>query len=650
MKMQIFVWRPQLGLSYKRDDKWARASVAFAAQLCGIVNAIVFVAGAALIIGLFAYYLRKSSQAQYFTSYSLLEEASYTFTSANNYLHFGYLNSWLLQDFATSPFAADHPYVYNHMPPGPDLVTSALLWLTGSSYVLVRDIFASSTIVGFVIFFLFGRMLLHNFGVRFSGILLMLVSPWVIIQLFDRQVYSPNILFVFLPLLLMLYYLRDGTVGHFLTALVLIALFAFYIEYSMLAAVIFCWGMLYATQLMPLKLRHLVAVGAAFSVGIGVHLLQNMLFLGWENFLLELKLAISNRITGFPTQEQLKDFYHRLGVVHHGSHPIESSAIKAQIRANFVSPIFANAVLMLASCLAWVVSSHGFRLGDAKPIFIWGAVKSELWLFFRLTAWVVVTVMAPIILFPAFAQEVNLRGSGAQSFFFAIPLTFLTGYSLWVLAYAGHATARILIDPANVGDRPTANISEVAPAVAKLGIVAARAAAVAGIFLAFLGGSITVFVTARNEVAHIRSLGSNSDKWAPLYDIRQFDGELFMTNINVPTVGFLTKAPGFGTCGPNSVTVEGRLQLNDCKTAFMRRYGYWSTQRPRYFFYFTAPELFPGFADCVPADLGVALGRGRSNCMHQLLSVLAGHYPLVMKNHFVSVFDLGKGPPASGVN
>ena len=53
-----------------------------------------------------------------FSPYDLIEESAYTYTSVKNFLRFGALNSWFLQDFSASPDLADHPFVYNHMPAG----------------------------------------------------------------------------------------------------------------------------------------------------------------------------------------------------------------------------------------------------------------------------------------------------------------------------------------------------------------------------------------------------------------------------------------------------------------------------------------------------------------------------------------------------
>ena len=254
------------------------------------------------------FYLKQSAHSQFFTPYSLLEEAAYTFTSANNYLRFGYLNSGFLQDFATGLDPADHPYVYNHMPPGPDLLTSVVLSLSDRNYVWARAFFASTMLAGLAVYYLFLRKFFSNLGAGLPAVALLLISPWVITQLFDRQIYSPFLLLAFLPPLLLFRYLEKYNTSYLIAAAAVIVLSSIYIEYSLLSAIIVSWIFMYLMQLMPLRLRHMIVVCAAFGFGIVAHLVQNMLYLGWDIFVTELKYTIYNRVTGYPTQQALAEY------------------------------------------------------------------------------------------------------------------------------------------------------------------------------------------------------------------------------------------------------------------------------------------------------------------------------------------------------
>src|SRR5258705_3345456 len=74
----------------------------------------------------------------YYSPVSNVEELALMYTAAQNFIAYGFLHSMFLQDLSTSSRAADHPYVYNHMPPGPDICIAVMLKMTGGSYRLLR--------------------------------------------------------------------------------------------------------------------------------------------------------------------------------------------------------------------------------------------------------------------------------------------------------------------------------------------------------------------------------------------------------------------------------------------------------------------------------------------------------------------------------
>lgn len=67
----------------------------------------------------------------YFTPSSNVEELAYTYISSANYNRFGFPFCGFLRNFAASHDPADHPYVYSHMPPGPDIVNALSMRATG---------------------------------------------------------------------------------------------------------------------------------------------------------------------------------------------------------------------------------------------------------------------------------------------------------------------------------------------------------------------------------------------------------------------------------------------------------------------------------------------------------------------------------------
>ena len=301
--------------------------------------------------------------------------------------------------------------------------------------------------------------------------------------------------------------------------------------------------------------------------------------------------------------------------------------------ASFFVPGVSHLRLALIASVIAALTGGANGAAARKPAV--GSVRSQLLLMVKMTVWTVFTILAPILMFPAFAQEVNLHGMG-NFFFLAMPLAMLAGYGVWKVAYFGHSFAIF-------GGRLLGGNGAADGHLLKPWIAVGRLVAIVGICLALVGNGRERFDSSRSELGYICS--RDTRVWDSLYDIRRYGGEFFMTNINVPTVGFLAAAPGFGVCGPDSVRRDGGFELHQCKTAFVRRYGFWSQQRPRYFYYFSLPALFPGFADCMPSGLLLGSDRGGDQCMHNLWERLASQYALVMRNDIVSVFDLSQAKP-----
>jgi hypothetical protein len=605
-----------------------------------IVDRIIIAVGATMVIFLFTVQLVTALRAQYFTPFSLIEESAYTFISANNYLKFGFLNSGLLQDFSTSPEAADHPFAYNHMPPGPDITNAILLWITGGNYPLVRIIFSIFAIVGFAIYCSFGRLFLAQFRLRGSGFLLFGIGGWTLIQMLERQVYSPFALLVFFPMHLYMIFLQKNRMWVFFTALGIVFISTLYLDYSIVAAILVCWVMFFLTRLMPIRLIHLVLIQLAIGAGILAHLLQNMLYLGWPAFVTELRYVLSNRITGFPTQSELAAFYHSIGFVHHGSHPIDWHVLKEQIIANLHVLGGSSLLIALASCIMAMIGTVMLHRGSGISDSPAAQMRHDLWFFVRLFVWASVTVIAPIAGFPAFAQEVTLRGTGANYFFLAIAYAAVVGYVFEVICYFGFWIAEIFIAPRTAYGGAQRVTPEIRPALERLGGVVliglglfAAAVALNSVFRDYRRD-------ARYELRMIYRHAKDARTYEALNDVGKFRGQLFMTNINIPTVGFLADAPGFGVCNPQAIGTAGEIDIKYCKSALMRRYEYWAAHRPALFYYFDDPKFFPGFADCVPAGTLVGTERKGPACMTELLDRLSRQYRLVLQNPFVRVFDL----------
>jgi hypothetical protein len=559
---------------------------------------------------------------------SLVEETAYTYISAGNFLRYGFLNSGLLQDFSSSPYPEDHPFVYVHMPAGPDVLTAVLLGATGHNYALTRFIFAIIFVAGLYVFARFVELLLRERGLAGGGLAILFVGAWILAQGSDRLIYSPFPLLAFGPVLL-LARSHASTKRIWIACATLMAFVAsIYLEYSLLSGVLISWLLLYELKLLPGGRRYAVALVLPALAGILAHLIQNLVFLGPHVFLTELANVIGNRTTGFPTQETLKAWYQEIGVVHHGSKPVRLSVVLSQIRDNFQ---FFETRLLVVIALVTVIcaSTRVFRPGG-----ILLTRSDETKFIGRLFTWVVAVVIAPIALFPAFAQEVNLRGSGANQFFLAVAALAVCAQAFVVVRRWSPVAFEIRENGLMVKK------AEVIEQKGAYAILAARLVTFGMITVLLLHLS---FALIRERAGELRSLAKTyrEVQLAALTELRNLRGSLFMTNINLPLVSYYMEYPGFGVCEPSSVSEDGDIDVRKCKVSFVRREAYWSKQPPKYFIYFREGRFFPGFGDCLPEGLIGDHSRAEASCVKAFEAKLRRNFSVVLENRLFTTFSIG---------
>ncbi len=107
----------------------------------GRVLARSWVGGLALAFYL-ALFLVTLARFPYFSPYATVDEQLAYYEAARNFNTYGFLNSMLLQDMSSSSRPEHHPFIYNHMPPGPEIVVALLMRLFGENFVAIRLIFA----------------------------------------------------------------------------------------------------------------------------------------------------------------------------------------------------------------------------------------------------------------------------------------------------------------------------------------------------------------------------------------------------------------------------------------------------------------------------------------------------------------------------
>ena len=558
----------------------------------------------------------------YYSPVSNVEELTLMYTAAQNFIAYGFLQSMFLQDLSTSSRAVDHPYVYNHMPPGPDIFIAVMLKMTGGSYRLVRLVFWAVFLAGMVCYFRFGELILQRFGVSGAGYAILLISPYMILHKFDDPLYAPAPLLMFLPLLTLQAYYQRGRWGYLALTLGVGLVSAVYLDYLTLLVVSWCWGLLYFTQLLRLRLRHLVAFAGVIAGGLVLHLVQNFLYLGQELFFRELWMTISNRITGLPTKEELKAFYQAQGLVHHGAESLNVVGFLYHLWLGVTFPGRMPLVVAAVVMTVWVVGRNARWRKDSRSMVITRDPEAcaSGRRFVALWGWVVGTILLPMIMLPAFTQEYGIHGTGLHWYFLGIAAAASVLYGV-----------RAAVDamPGEPGSTRSQNLFNILVGLVVLGL---------------LGNVVWRVVTYQMGQFHTASAVYREAKFNQLDEIRRrFSGEIFMTNINPVTVGFFAGEAGHGVCELPSLPEVGDIDPSRCHVSYVRQQEYYRAVRPRYFFFFR--ELFPGFAECLPSALMPMQHRGGDDCVKQLEDRLSARFAKAYENALFQVFDLAVSKP-----
>ncbi len=320
-----------------------------------------------------------------------------------------------------------------------------------------------------------------------------------------------------------------------------------------------------------------------------LHLVQNFLYLGGELFFRELAMTISNRITGLPTKDELKAFYQAHGLVHHGAESLNVVGFLYHLWLGVTFPGWTSVVVTAVVGAVWVVGRKAGWRKDCRSMAItrYPEVLALGRRFVALWGWVVGTILLPMIMLPAFTQEYGIHGTGLHWYFLGIGATASVLYGV-----------RAAVDamPRELGSTLSRNFLNVL-----LGLVV----------LGLLGNVVWQAVTC---------------------------GDVFMTNINPVTVGFFAGEAGHGVCELASLPEAGDIDPSQCHVSYMRQQEYYTSVRPRYFFFFR--ELFPGFAECLPSALMPMQHRGGDDCVRQMEDRLSARFEKAYENGLFQVFDL----------
>jgi hypothetical protein len=471
-------------------------------------------------------------------------------------------------------------------------------------------------LVGMVCYFRFAELILQRFGVTGAGYAIVLISPAMILQTFDDPVYAAFPLLGFLPLLTLQEYYRTGRRWYLASTLGVGLVSAVYLDYLTLLVVSWCWGLLYFTQLLKLRLRHLVAFAGVIVGGLVLHLMQNFLYLGQELFFRELGMTISNRITGQPTKEELKVFYQAIGLVHHGASPLNVVGFLYHLWLGVTFPGRMPLVVTAAVATVWVAGRNARWEKDRQSVVI--TVGIEMPALGRLVAlwgWVVGTILLPMVMLPAFITEYGIHGTGLHWYFLGIAVTASVLYGV----------------RAALGQMPRELASALSPNLFNV--------ILALVVLALLGNVVWRAATYQLREFHSAAAVYREAKSNRLDEIRRrFSREVFMTNINPVPVGFFAGEAGHGACELASLPESGDIDPSRCHVLYVRQQEHYRTVRPRYFFFFR--EMFPGFSECLPSSYYPMLQKGGDRCFETMQERLATRFQRVADTGLFEVYDL----------
>src|SRR5438445_2894644 len=233
--------RAQLPLRTNEDQGerlgWSR----WLALRLGRVLARSWVVGALAIAFYLALFLVTLARFPYFSPYATVDEQLAYYEAARNFNKYGFLNSMLLQDMSSSSRPEHHPFIYNHIPPGPEIVVALLMRLLGDNFVAIRLIFAGIFVLGAVSLLRFTEMVLYAAGLMGSGFAMFLVDPAAIMHAIDHAAYRPFPLLPFLPLVALKSYYDHGRRLAFGVAVAAGFVASVYLVYPQLLMALVSW-------------------------------------------------------------------------------------------------------------------------------------------------------------------------------------------------------------------------------------------------------------------------------------------------------------------------------------------------------------------------------------------------------------------------
>ena len=497
-----------------------------------------------VVAGYLAIFLVGLVRFPYFGPLATVDEQLMYFQVARVFNEYGLLNSTFLQDFSNSSNPIHHPFVYNHMPPGPEILIAAFMKIFGESYRAIRLAFAGIFVIGIAYYVRFVGILLASAGCRGAGLALLLIPPIVMLHSIDHPAYSVFPFVAFFPVVALDTYYRTGRRSQYWFALLVVLLGSLYLVYQQLLMLFASWMLLGSLRIIRLRRTEVLALLATGSLGVVMHLLQSVVLLGPRVSLEELRLTISNRMFGVPTTSQLRDFYQSIAVVHQGFHQFSWSLI-GEVLGSSLRPVgrwLPNLVfcgLVLGAVVLALVPSVRLTYGDRTIRIIWVEATGTLRVLPASVLWAAGVIVLSLMAFPAYAASYQL--SGANHYFLAA----VTVLGICCAVRETWLAIRRLARRDGFGSWRWV----VSLAVCSLLLIGF------GIFGIALG-RLQIRAVSRSVQQVLRSGGMQRE----LLEIAgPLKGQIVMSNIYPSVVGFFSREATLGGCEIEAFSPDGRL-------------------------------------------------------------------------------------------
>lgn len=596
----------------------------------------------ALLIGVYTVvFLLCLIRFPYFSPFATVDEQVNYYLTARNYLRSGFASTAFLQDFSSSSNPAHHPYVYNHMPPGPELAVGIITKFFGEQYRLVRFAFSLLFLVGVVYYLRFVSLFLETLGLRGTGFAILFLSPLTFLHSIDHPAYAAFPFLAFYPLVALQSHYATGHRRPYYLALLVVFLSALYFVYQHTLMVVVCWLFLFMLKLVRFDRRHLIGFLLAELVGQVLHQAQSLLFFGPEVYFKDLWFTLSNRLFGVPTPNQLMEFYHLQAIVLHGTHTFDLQKLLLTIKAALWFP--GRKWFVVAGVLMLIWTGVRIRQLDGRAYRI--QISREVLHLARMVVWIAVTIGLPLLAFPAFSTDYGL--SGMNEFFLGIGALTVTAWSLQEITHRSwnlqlfHSISQPV---RSIPQWTLAGFFQYTPTALALFMKLQLGQMVKALMVIGIVASLAVGVVrvATRPVPQLRTLAMEALKPDPFADLvalgERLHGQVVMTNVYPTTVTFFTGEAGFGGCEFGAFHPGGGLDISQCFAAFIRGYPHKTRVQPKYYVLFRA--LFTGFTVC-----------REQACLDDLRDLLTDRYWIVMDTKLFTVFDLekrGRALPLTG--